>query len=179
MSIFYNLCKTIILIMIMLSFNKLAAADRNNNPGPVNPNASDEARELLDFLYVISGKYILSGHHNYNRFPTKFNDEVKKIPGYYPVVWDSLTTPGTSLNNQWRSQADKVAMYLKQLQEAHVPVLWRPYHEMNGVWFRWCRHPGDEAYNADSIRALYNAPQTITLDEITKNNEGYYKIINK
>ncbi len=344
--------------MIAMSFNKLAAADKNNNPGPVNPNASDEARELLDFLYRISGKYILSGHHNYTRFPTKFNDEVKKMTGYYPVVWgsdfgfyfrgkepdevrqnmidkaieihnngqivtlmwhccypadgdscskesiwvwdnkvpqsiwDSLTTPGTSLNNQWRSQADKVAMYLKQLQEAHVPVLWRPYHEMNGVWFWWCRHPGeegfaklwrmmydyftnhhklnnllwvwnanaprdipgDEAYsydeyfpgieyvdvlaadvyhndykqshhddlvklaqgkpvalgevgempvpqtikeqprwtwfmgwsdflfkanNADSVRSLYNAPQTITLDEITKNNEGYYKIINK
>jgi mannan endo-1,4-beta-mannosidase len=23
------------------------------------------------------------------------------------------------------------------LQAAHVPVLWRPYHEMNGIWFWW------------------------------------------
>lgn len=35
------------------------------------------------------------------------------------------------------AQMDTVAYYLKQLQEAHVPVLWRPYHEMNGSWFWW------------------------------------------
>jgi hypothetical protein len=37
-------------------------------------------------------------------------------------------------------QVDSVAKYLKKLEEAHVPVLWRPYHEMNGDWFWWgCR----------------------------------------
>ncbi len=28
-------------------------------------------------------------------------------------------------------------LVLKQLQDANVPVLWRPYHEMNGDWFWW------------------------------------------
>jgi mannan endo-1,4-beta-mannosidase len=32
---------------------------------------------------------------------------------------------------------DTVAGELKLLQEAHVPVLWRPLHEMNGRWFWW------------------------------------------
>jgi len=57
--------------------------------------------------------------------------------------WKELTTPNTELNKRWLSQVDKIASYLKQLQEAHVPVLWRPYHEMNGVWFWWGNRPGN------------------------------------
>jgi mannan endo-1,4-beta-mannosidase len=67
----------------------------------------------------------------------------KEIP---KSEWDSLTTAGTVLNNQWRVQVDKIADYLKQLRDANIPVLWRPYHEMNGVWFWWCRHPGEEGF---------------------------------
>jgi mannan endo-1,4-beta-mannosidase len=51
--------------------------------------------------------------------------------------WKELTTPGTELNKRWLAQIDVIAGYLKQLQAAHVPVLWRPYHEMNGIWFWW------------------------------------------
>ena len=32
---------------------------------------------------------------------------------------------------------DQVAEELKKLQEANVPVLWRPFHEFDGGWFRW------------------------------------------
>jgi len=60
--------------------------------------------------------------------------------------WKELTTPGTPLNRRWQSQADKVASYLKQLRDAHVPVLWRPYHEMNGVWFWWGDKKGKDGY---------------------------------
>lgn len=30
-----------------------------------------------------------------------------------------------------------MAVSLKSLRDANVPVLWRPYHEMNGNWFWW------------------------------------------
>lgn len=60
--------------------------------------------------------------------------------------WSDLTTPGTELNDLWRVQVDRVAGYLKQLQDANIPVLWRPFHEMNGVWFWWCRHPGEDGF---------------------------------
>jgi mannan endo-1,4-beta-mannosidase len=60
--------------------------------------------------------------------------------------WDELTTEGTGLNNAWKSQADVIAAYLKELQEAGVPVLWRPYHEMNGVWFWWCNQKGENGF---------------------------------
>ncbi len=63
-----------------------------------------------------------------------------------PQQWHSLVTPGTNLNNAWRKQADGIVKYLKILQDAHVPVLWRPYHEMNGVWFWWCNQKGENGF---------------------------------
>jgi mannan endo-1,4-beta-mannosidase len=55
-----------------------------------------------------------------------------------------VLTPGTALHGRWLKQVDAIASFLKQLQAAHVPVLWRPYHEMNGDWFWWGgRHEGE------------------------------------
>jgi len=41
---------------------------------------------------------------------------------------------------------DVIAWFLKQLREAKVPVLWRPYHEMNGGWFWWGKKDGEDGY---------------------------------
>jgi mannan endo-1,4-beta-mannosidase len=60
--------------------------------------------------------------------------------------WQELITPGTRLNERWKSQVDVVAWFLKQLRTAGVPVLWRPYHEMNGEWFWWGKKPGPDGY---------------------------------
>ncbi len=60
--------------------------------------------------------------------------------------WDELVTEGTTLNDAWKESADKIAGHLKELRDAGIPVLWRPYHEMNGVWFWWCNHKGDEGF---------------------------------
>jgi len=57
--------------------------------------------------------------------------------------WNELITPGTELYNHWCAQVDVIAGYLKQLQAAHMPVLWRPYHEMNGDWFWWGGRRGE------------------------------------
>ena len=64
--------------------------------------------------------------------------------------WQELVTPGTPLNERWKSQVDVIAWFLKQLRAARVPVIWRPYHEMNGEWFWWGKKPGPSGY-----RALY------------------------
>ncbi len=57
--------------------------------------------------------------------------------------WNDLITPGTELNRHWCEQVDVIAGYLKQLRDAHIPVLWRPYHEMNGEWFWWGGRRGE------------------------------------
>ena len=61
-------------------------------------------------------------------------------------VWNSLVTEGTPLNDAWKKEADQIAHWLVILRDANVPVLWRPYHEMNGVWFWWCNHPGEQGF---------------------------------
>ncbi|MBN1820869.1 MAG: hypothetical protein JW833_09130 [Prolixibacteraceae bacterium] len=63
-----------------------------------------------------------------------------------PEEWDELVTEGTELNNKWKEGADKIAGYLKEFQDADIPVLWRPYHEMNGVWFWWCNQQGEQGF---------------------------------
>ena len=201
---------------------------------PVNPNATPEAKQLLEFLYSIKGRYTLTGQHNFVSDLKRYDDVVLNMTGKYPVVWGSdfsfnalgdsirnyqhcgpmnltvpydrcevngrttqelrqglvdeairkykegriitlmwhccfptdgddcdgstiwvwnnkmtpttwqeLVTDGTKLNAAWKKQMDGVAIYLKKLQDAKVPVLWRPYHEMNGVWFWWCDWPGE------------------------------------
>jgi mannan endo-1,4-beta-mannosidase len=179
---------------------------------PITPNASPEARALLQFLHDISGKFTLTGQHNYPNTKdrnTRFAAEyIGKTPVVFSTDWgfakdgdtdsylarrdiveeakrqhrlgsiiticwhavpptadepvtfrpqpgaapDSLVsvqgrltdrqfkdvlTPGTRLNRRWMRQVDSIAVYLKKLQKARVPILWRPYHEMNGDWFWW------------------------------------------
>jgi mannan endo-1,4-beta-mannosidase len=66
-----------------------------------------------------------------------------------------VLTPGTALYQHWCAQVDAVAVFLKQLQDAHVPVLWRPYHEMNGNWFWWGGRTGEYS-TAALYRQLFN-----------------------
>jgi mannan endo-1,4-beta-mannosidase len=85
--------------------------------------------------------------------PVTFHDSVQ---GHLTdFEWSELLTPGTDLNNRWVEQVDVIAGYLRQLQDAGVPVLFRPYHEMNGNWFWWGGRPGDHG-SAALYRQLYN-----------------------
>ena len=178
---------------------------------PVNPDASDEAAKLLEYIYEISGQQVISGQHcapligstrlpvahrRFGKYPALFGQDFGfSYPGYWdginfrqqivdeaikrhnegfiitlmwhavpptrdePVTfresiqgdlsdqeWKELITPGTLINERWKSQVDVIAWFLKQLNYAKVPVLWRPYHEMNGGWFWWGKKEGDDGY---------------------------------
>jgi mannan endo-1,4-beta-mannosidase len=62
-----------------------------------------------------------------------------------------LLTPGTNINKHWCAQVDTIAEYLKELQDAHVPVLFRPMHEINGDWFWWDGHRGDDTHGTKQL----------------------------
>ncbi|WP_069660323.1 glycosyl hydrolase [Arcticibacter eurypsychrophilus] len=190
------------IISIALAFSTFCAFGQDLLP--VNKAASPEAKKLLDYIYSIYGKHILSGQHNYNDQMDRYNDSVVSISGKSPAIWSTdfiwngtkdpgerivaesikkhkegylitlmwhqgrpidnppygwkesiqaklddtqwreLTTSGTVLHKRWLDQVDKVAEHLKKLQDAHVPILWRPYHEMNGVWFWWGNKKGKD-----------------------------------
>lgn len=74
-------------------------------------------------------------------------DFIKSIQGKLSEQqWLELLTSGTEIHERWKSQVDVIAFFLKQLREAAVPVLWRPYHEMNGGWFWWGKRTGEMGY---------------------------------
>jgi len=73
------------------------------------------------------------------------------------------------LYNKWCAQVDTIADYLKQLRDAHVPVLWRPYHEMNGSWFWW----GKELCTTEQYKALWRFTVTYLRDERQVHNLLY------
>jgi mannan endo-1,4-beta-mannosidase len=197
---------------------------------PVNPNATPEAKALLDLFYRIAGKYTLTGQHNYPNTKDRNTRFAAEYIGQTPAIWSTdmgfakkgdydsylarpdivkeairqhkkgsiiticwhavpptadepvtfqprgpkapdslasvqgrlldeqfkeLLTPGTRLYKRWAAQVDSIAVYLKILQDAHVPVLWRPYHEMNGDWFWWGGRVGENS-TADLYRQLYD-----------------------
>lgn len=71
--------------------------------------------------------------------------------------FDDLLTPGSAINKHWLTQVDGIAEYLKELQEAHVPILWRPFHEINGDWFWWNGHRGDATHGTKQLyRMIYD-----------------------
>ena len=197
-----------------LAFAALAAACASSAfaaEEPVNPAASQEAKELLAYLYEISGEHTLSGQHNVplvgstrlagleksvDRYPAVFGQDFGfSEPGTWDGInyrqnivdeairrheegfiitlmwhavrpteqepvrfresiqgdlseqeWQDLMTPGTEIHERWQSQVDVIAFFLQQLREARVPVLWRPYHEMNGGWFWWGKKGGKNGY---------------------------------
>lgn len=63
--------------------------------------------------------------------------------------WDAILKEGTPLNKVWADHVDRLAMALKTLRDEHIPIIFRPYHEMNGAWFWWGGKP-------DRFKALWN-----------------------
>jgi D-arabinose 1-dehydrogenase-like Zn-dependent alcohol dehydrogenase len=196
-----------IAITSLLQFSVLGSEPGQGVPAPVTADASPEAKALLQVLYRISGRYTLTGQHNYPNSKDTFTQRTAKVCGKLPAVfgqdfgfaapgnqdaaaarpeiiaevkrqhekgsiitlcwhavrptddepvtfrgsvqgklteqqWNDLLTPGTELHKRWCAQVDVIAGHLKELQAAHIPVLWRPYHEMNGDWFWWGGRPG-------------------------------------
>ncbi|WP_193318156.1 glycosyl hydrolase [Streptomyces sp. 3MP-14] len=71
--------------------------------------------------------------------PVEFEGGI--IREFAPAEFDAVLEPGTDLHARWCAQVDVAADVLRRLSDADVPVLWRPYHEMNGPWFWWGAQP--------------------------------------
>lgn len=216
--------KYIFLVIILSSASLLFAAQDITKP--VSPKASPEAMALLKFFHDISGKYTLTGQHNFPATRSRNSEFYGRYLGKNPVIFSydfgfaaaddkdsylarpeivqeaikqhqtgaliaicwhavpptanepvtfqpvpgststgnlasvqgqltdeqfkDVLTPGTALYKHWCEQVDNIAGFLKQLDKARVPILWRPYHEMNGDWFWWGGRIGEL-----STKALY------------------------
>lgn len=57
--------------------------------------------------------------------------------------WEDAFVPGTETYNKLLEDMDRAVPYLQQLEDAQVPVLWRPFHELDGGWFWWSKGGAD------------------------------------
>jgi len=55
------------------------------------------------------------------------------------INWDEAFVPGSKTYNSLIEGMDRAVPYLQQLEDANVPVLWRPFHELDGGWFWWSK----------------------------------------
>ncbi len=62
-------------------------------------------------------------------------------------------TDGTPENKAFCHDMDVMAELLSGFQERHIPILWRPFHEAEGVWFWWGRHGVN--YAAAAFRYMF------------------------
>ena len=62
--------------------------------------------------------------------------------------WSSLITNGGELNKAWKKRLDTYAQYIYYLKDNGVPVLFRPFHEMNQSMFWWAGRKGTNGTGA-------------------------------
>jgi mannan endo-1,4-beta-mannosidase len=213
-----SLRAAVLLALLPILLGSPALFGGSENVPPVTPNASPEVRALLQILNDLSGRFTLTGQHNFPNTRSRNSEFAAKYIGKTPAIFASdfgfakpgdtdsylarpdivqeairqhqrgslvnlcwhavpptadepvtfrplpgsdprklasvqgqltdeqfkdVLTPGTVLYQHWCAQVDAIAVFLQQLQDAHVPVLWRPYHEMNGNWFWWGGRTGE------------------------------------
>ena len=59
------------------------------------------------------------------------------------INWEEAFVAGSDTYNSLVAGMDRAVPYLQQLEDAGVPVLWRPFHELDGGWFWWSKGGSD------------------------------------
>lgn len=104
-----------------------------------------EARNRIAIEYWKSGGLVVMDMHANNPFNGKWIwHDVPPFRGSF----DELIKPGTAPNRAWMTCLDKMARNLKELRDAGVVVLWRPFHEMTwrNCWWWDCGGENPESW---------------------------------
>ena len=87
-------------------------------------------------------------------------------PKFTTFSCKNAVTEGTWEHEKVLADLELIAGELKKLQDADVPILWRPLHEAEGAWFWW------GAEGPEACKALYR----LMYDELT-NKYGIHNLI--
>lgn len=94
------------------------------------------------------------------------------------TAWDAApgsvaaALPGGSANKTYNSWLDKVAAFMQSLKAKNgeaIPVIFRPFHELNGSWFWW----GKNHCTPDELKKLYQYTETYIRDQHQVHNLLY------
>lgn len=107
----------------------------------------DSIRSFIFKVYKDGGINTISWHE---RNPIT-NDNAWTVPNEETCIKNFI--PGGSKVEMFNQKLDKVASFLNSLvlEGDKVPVIFRPWHEMDGSWFWW----GDKHCTHDEYKALY------------------------
>ncbi len=126
------------------------------SPSRVAHGSSDAAiEEAIEWYYTHGGIVTMSWHWN---APEIYLKNSKDQPWYKGFYAEAATINLTKIMNGEDkegydllvSDIDAIAEQLLRLQDAGVPILWRPLHEASGGWFWW------GACDAQSYIQLWN-----------------------
>lgn len=59
------------------------------------------------------------------------------------INWEEAFLPGSDTYQALLEGMDRAVPALQELEDAGVPVLWRPFHELDGGWFWWSKGGAD------------------------------------
>lgn len=161
-----------------------------------NPNASEEAKVLYEYIFETYHNGIISGQQESTWMGSENYefDYIYEKTGKYPAIrgldymnddfdgvnrraeewykkggivticwhcgsdfshswdecmkteiadWDKALTEGTAEYDALIAGMDKGAEALAKLRDKNIPVLWRPFHELDGGWFWWGKGGAD------------------------------------
>lgn len=84
----------------------------------------------------------------------------------YDEEFKNLITEGTDLNKSFKAELEIMGEFMKALHDNGIPVLYRPFHEMNGYWFWWCVGQGDFCVDAENYVNLWKYVYNYFVNEL-------------
>jgi len=116
----------------------------------------DKMKQLIRAGYDRGGVITISWHLNN---PLTGKTAWDPAPGTVASI-----LPGGQKNELYKSWLDKVAAFMLSLKGEkgeYIPVIFRPFHELNGSWFWW----GKNNCTADELKQLYVFTEKYLRDE--------------
>ncbi len=101
--------------------------------GPVESRGDDQAKVKADLIANFAAGGINSVHDHMYNFATGGDVRDRSLTPLAELL------PGGSLNAQYNAYLTRLAAFLRDIRHSGVtsPILFRPFHEMNGAWFWW------------------------------------------
>ncbi len=112
-----------------------------NSPtwGPTYTPVVERAIEYARWWWERGGIVAMQFHWKHPGKPdgTAWVGRHGSAPPSGPFDMANVTRPGTAAHEAFMKDLARHADYLERLAKARVPVLWRPFHEIDGGWFWW------------------------------------------
>jgi len=135
-----------------------------DNPANLDSVPFDKMKQFIGDGYARGGIITISWHLNN---PLTGKTAWQPAPGTVAAI-----LPGGEKHELYKSWLDKIAAFMLSLKGKngeYIPVIFRPFHELNGDWFWW----GGKNCTPEEIKQLYRFTENYLRDEKNVHNLLY------